>query len=64
MAKFKIQCYNKEMTELTNEFAKEFDRTEEALICAYDIAYREDIVVLMRQSITDKNCWKLIAKFY
>ena len=64
MAKFKIQCYNKEMTELTKEFDKEFERTEEALIVAYDISASEDIVVLMRQSIMDKKCWKLIAKFY
>lgn len=64
MAKFKIQCYNRDMTELVREYDKEFDRTEEALICAYDISASEDIVVLMRQSIVDKKCWKIIAKFY
>ena len=64
MAKFKIQAYNKEMTELVSEYEKEFERTEEALIEAYDKADSEDIVVLMRQSIMDKKCWKIIAKFY
>ena len=64
MAKFKIQAYNSEMTELISEYEKEFDRTEEALIEAYDKADSADIVVLMRQSIMDKKCWKLIAKFY
>ena len=64
MAKFKIQAYNREMTELVTEYDKEFDRTEEALIEAYDKAESEDIVVLMRQSIMDNRCWKLIAKFY
>ena len=64
MAKFKIQAYNKEMTWLVSEYEKEFERTEEALIEAYDKADSEDIVVLMRQSIMDKKCWKIIAKFY
>lgn len=52
------------MTELQAEHDKEYDRTEEALIVAYDISANADIVVLMRQSIMDKKCWKLIAKFY
>ena len=64
MAKFRIQAYNKEMTELISEYDKEFEMTEEALIEAYDKADSEDIVVLMRQSIMDKKCWKIIAKFY
>ena len=64
MTKFKIQAYNREMTELVAEYDKEFDRTEEALIEAYDKADSADIVVLMRQSIMDKRCWKIIAKFY
>lgn len=64
MAQFKIQAYNREMTELVEEYNKEFDRTEEALIEAYDKATSEDIVVLMRQGIMDKRCWKIIAKFY
>lgn len=64
MAQFKIQAYNREMTELVTEYDKEFDRTEEALIEAYDKAASEDVVVLMRQSIMDKRCWKIIAKFY
>lgn len=64
MAKFKIQAYNNETTELVSEYEKEFERTEDALIEAYDKADSEDIVVLMRQSIMDKKCWKIIAKFY
>ena len=64
MEKFKIQAYNKEMTGLVSEYEKEFERTEEALIEAYDKADSEDIVILMRQSIMDKKCWKIIAKFY
>ena len=64
MAQFKIQAYNREMTELVTEYDKEFDRTEEALIEAYDKSDSEDVVVLMRQSIMDKRCWKIIAKFY
>ena len=64
MEKFKIQTYNSQMTELTHEYEKEFDRTEEALIVAYDISACEDITVLMRQSMKDKRCWKVIAKFY
>ncbi len=64
MAKFKIQAYNREMTELVEEYDKEYDRTEEALIVCYDLSAHFDIVVLMRQSIMDKKYWKLIAKFY
>lgn len=64
MARFKIQAYNNEMTEIISEYEKEFERTEDALIEAYDKADSEDIVVLMRQSIMDKKCWKIIAKFY
>lgn len=64
MTKFKIQAYNREMTELVEEFDKEFERTEEALIVCYDLSASYDIVVLMRQSIIDKKCWKMIAKFY
>ena len=64
MTKFKIQCYNREMTELFEEYDKEYDRTEEALIVCYDLSTHFDIVVLMRQSIMDKKYWKLIAKFY
>lgn len=64
MAKFKIQAYNREMTELVEEYDKEFERTEEALIVCYDLSAKYDVVVLMRQSIMDKRCWKKIAKFY
>lgn len=64
MANFKIQCYNRDMTELTTELDREYERTEDALIDCYDMASSEDIVVLMRQSIMDKRCWKIVAKFY
>lgn len=64
MAKFKIQAYNREMTELVEEYDKDFERTEEALIECYDLSSTYDVVVLMRQSIMDKKCWKIIAKFY
>ena len=64
MAKFKIQAYNRQMTELFTDYDKEFERTEDALIEAYDKASSYDIVVLWRQSIMDKKCWKIIAKFY
>ena len=64
MAKFKIQAYNREMTELVEEYDKDFERTEEALIACYDLSSTYDVVVLMRQSLMDKRCWKLIAKFY
>lgn len=64
MAKFKIQAYNREMTELVEEYDKEYERTEEALIVCYDLSATYDIVVLMRQSVVDKKCWKIIAKFY
>lgn len=64
MTKFKIQCYNREMTELVAEYDKEFDRAEDALMEAYYKADSYDIVVLMIQSIMDKRCWKMIAKFY
>lgn len=64
MAKYRIQCYNREMTELVKEHIEEFERTEEALIAAYDMAASEDIVILMRQSCIDSRCWKVIAKFY
>ena len=64
MLKFKIQAYNREMTELVSEYEKEFERTDDALIEAYTKADSEDIVVLMRQSMFDSKCWKIIAKFY
>ena len=74
MALFKFQAYNNEMTELISQYnkdmtelveeRKEFERTEDALIEAYDKADDCDVVVLMRQSIIDKKCWKVIAKFY
>lgn len=64
MALFKIAAYNNEMTELISQYDKEFDRTEEALIEAYEKADSEDVVILMRQSVMDKKCWKIIAKFY
>jgi hypothetical protein len=64
MAKFKIQGYNKDMTSLEWEDNKEFDRTEEALICGYDMASSYDIVIVYRQSIMDSKCWVKIAKFY
>ena len=64
MAKYKIQAYNKEMTELVSEYEKDFGRTDEALIEAYEKADGEDIIVLMRQSIFDSRCWKIVAKFY
>lgn len=64
MTLYKIAAYNKDMTELVSQYNKEFDRTEDALIEAYNKADSEDIVILMRQSIMDKKCWKIIAKFY
>lgn len=64
MANFKIQAYNNEMTELISEYNKEFERTEDALIEAYNKADSEDIVVLMRQSMFDSKCWRIVAKFY
>ena len=64
MALFKFQAYNKEMTELISQYNKEFDHTEDALIEAYEKSDDCDVVVLMRQSIIDKKCWKVIAKFY
>lgn len=64
MTNFKIQVYNREMTELVEEYNEAFDNTEDALINAYDKADSADIVVLWRQSMMDKKCWKRIAKFY
>ncbi len=64
MAKFLIQSYNENMTELVSEYSKEFEHTEEALIEAYDKADGSDVIVLMRQSTFDSKCWKKIAKFY
>lgn len=64
MTNFKIQVYNREMTELVEEYNEAFDNTEDALINAYDKADSADIVVLLRQSMMDKKCWKRIAKFY
>lgn len=67
MAKFKIQAYNQEMKELVEEYDKDFERTEEALIECYYLSTTPccyDVVVLMRQSLMDKRCWNLVAKFY
>ena len=64
MAKFKIQAYNREMTKLVEEYDKEIESSEDALLEAYYEAGSYDIVVLMQQSIMDKKCWKIIAKFY
>ena len=64
MLKFKIQAYNREMTKLVKEYDKELESAEDALLEAYYKAGSYDIVVLMQQSIMDKKCWKIIAKFY
>ena len=65
MQKFKIQVYNQEMTELVWENNKGFETINEALAEAYDMASNcHDIVILMRQSASDKKCWRKIAKFY
>lgn len=64
MPKFKIQAYNREMTKLVEEYDKEIESSEDALLEAYYEAGSYDIVVLMQQSIMDKKCWKIIAKFY
>lgn len=64
MPKFKIQAYNREMTKLVEEYDKEIENAENALLEAYYKAGSYDIVVLMQQSIMDKKCWKIIAKFY
>ena len=64
MLKFKIQAYNREMTKLVEEYDKEIESSEDALLEAYYEAGSYDIVVLMQQSIMDKKCWKIIAKFY
>lgn len=62
MALFLIQGYNSDMTELVEE-RKEFERTEDALIEAYDKADNFDVVVLMRQGCLSHS-FKKIAKFY
>lgn len=65
MQKYKIQVYNQEMTELVWENNKGFETINEALAEAYDMASNcHDIVILMRQSASDKKCWRKIAKFY
>lgn len=64
MAKFKIQTYNEEMTELISSDIGSFSKTEDALIEAYDMRGNDYIIVLMRQSISDPKCWRRIAKFY
>lgn len=64
MATFKIQTYNREMTELLAEEDKDFERTEKALSDAYWKGSANVVIVLMRKSNNDSRCWKLIAKFY
>lgn len=63
MALFLIQGYNSDMTELVSEERKEFERTEDALIEAYDKADSYDVVVLLRQGCISHS-FKKIAKFY
>ena len=56
MQKYKIQVYNQEMTELAWENNKGFETINEALAEAYDMASNcHDIVILMRQSASDKK---------
>ena len=62
MAKFKIQVYNREMTEKTSEYDKEFDLTGEALVVCYDLSGSDRIVVLERE--LSPHRWRIIAKFY
>lgn len=59
-----FQAYNITMTKLYEQYQKEFDCTEDALVEAYKMADIYDIVVLMKQSIIDNKCWKKVAKFY
>lgn len=64
MAKFKIQCYNREMTTLVSEENEDFYNIEVAVIEAFGKASANAIIVLMRQNLNNPNSWKLVAKFY
>lgn len=62
MPKFKIQSYNRDMTEMILENNCVLDRTETALVRAYDMSSYDRVVVLMVETIS--NRWRIIAKFY
>lgn len=64
MAKFKIQCYNREMTTLVWEEEENFYDIEVAVMEAFGKASANAIIVLMRQSLNNPNSWELVAKFY
>ena len=64
MAKFKIQCYNREMTTLVWEEDKDFQDVEAAVIDALGKASADAIIVLMVQNSNNPYIWRVIAKFY
>lgn len=64
MAKYLIQAYKRDMTELLLEEDKEFGLTGDALIEACAKAYRDRIITLMIRSEKDPHRLRLIAKFY
>lgn len=64
MAKYLIQAYNREMTELLWQEDKEFELTGDALLDACSKAYNDRIITLMIRSEKDPHRLRLIAKFY
>ena len=64
MAKYLIQAYSRNMTELLWEENKEFDLTGDALLDACSKASCNAIVCLWIRSEKDPSRLRLIAKFY
>ena len=64
MAKYLIQAYSREMTELLWQEDKEFELTGDALLDACSKAYNDRIITLMIRSEKDPHRLRLIAKFY
>ena len=64
MAKYLIQAYNRDMTELLWKEDKEFELVGDALVEACSKAFNDRIITLMIRSEIDTHRLRLIAKFY
>lgn len=63
MAKYLIQTYNREMTELIRQ--EDADGTvDDVLSMAYNMSSVNSVIVLMKRNSNDPTRLRIIAKFY
>lgn len=63
MAKYLIQTYNREMTELISQ--EDADGTvDDVLSMAYNMSSVNSVIVLMKRNSNDPTRLRIIAKFY